>query len=271
VSSATSNERASASRTQRALVSLFDAIYASPDADPVIRFQTRFGIAVGVLGILVALPGLAVSLVTGDSFDATLNGAWIVGFGLQLGAIRLGAPMAIMRWTMMATGGCLFLAFTVITRELEPQQLFWLALLPLAAQAFAGPRASDAAPAGSPRGPAVVWILVLAAGVLVIVAHQVGLTFDRPGRVLPRWALAVDFVMFTSAAYGLVYVYELSVREAQAELAQLRQVFSVCAWCRKVRDRDEWIPFERYLDEHRRHDLTHGICPSCLERQFGKR
>jgi len=267
----TDNERPPAMRPRRALVALFDAIYTAPDADPVIRFQTRFGIAVSLLGILVALPGLAVSLVTGDSFDAILNGAWIVAFGLQLGSIQLGAPMAIVKWTMMATGGCLFLAFTVITRDLEPQQLFWLALLPLAAQAFAGARASDAASAGSVWAPVGVWVLVLAAGVLVIVAHQLGLTFDRPGRVLPRWALAVDFVMFTSAAYGLVHVYELSVREAQAELAQLRQVLSVCAWCRKVRDKGEWIPFERYLDEHRRDDLTHGICPSCLERQFGKR
>jgi hypothetical protein len=46
-------------------------------------------------------------------------------------------------------------------------------------------------------------------------------------------------------------------------LRALEGFIQVCAWCRKVNVRDEWLPFEQYLK--REHDVqsTHGICPAC--------
>jgi hypothetical protein len=46
-------------------------------------------------------------------------------------------------------------------------------------------------------------------------------------------------------------------------LRLLEGFIQVCAWCRKVKVRDEWLPFEQYLK--REHDVqaTHGICPGC--------
>ena len=43
----------------------------------------------------------------------------------------------------------------------------------------------------------------------------------------------------------------------------LESYIQICAWCRKVNVKDEWISFEQYLK--RQHEVlsTHGICPEC--------
>jgi hypothetical protein len=108
-----------------------------------------------------------------------------------------------------------------------------------------------------------VTFVAIGLGILVVVAHQVGLTFDESQDLTPAWALAVDFVSFMAAASGLLVIHRVSVRETQAELRRLRGLLSVCAWCGKICDDGDWIPVEQYIATHERSDLSHGICPSC--------
>lgn len=258
---------ASPSRSRRAVLALLDGIHRRPAGDPQVRFQARFAVGASLLALMVAVPTLAVALVRADRPDAALTGSLIAALAAQLVAIRLRAPMAIMNWTLLATAGVFLVASTLVPGPLEPQQVFWLVLLPLAAHALAGPRGADGRTASS-GAPLVMLGAVLAAGVALVLARDVGYTLDPSARVAAKLTLAFDFVTFTLAAYGLVYVYDLSIREAHADLARLRQLLSVCAWCKKIHHQDDWIPLESYLRDHQRHDLTHGICPSCLERQI---
>jgi DNA-binding NarL/FixJ family response regulator len=59
---------------------------------------------------------------------------------------------------------------------------------------------------------------------------------------------------------------------ALAEVAQLRGLLPVCAWCKKVRDdAGYWDSIEGYLARHLSTQYTHGICQDCatkLEAQF---
>lgn len=43
----------------------------------------------------------------------------------------------------------------------------------------------------------------------------------------------------------------------------LENFIQVCAWCRKVKVGEEWVPFEQYMKQE--HDVrsSHGICPTC--------
>ncbi|HET7584303.1 MAG TPA: PAS domain S-box protein [Gemmatimonadaceae bacterium] len=62
---------------------------------------------------------------------------------------------------------------------------------------------------------------------------------------------------------------ERLVRELQAALAEvqsLRAILPTCAYCRKVRDDDDyWHTVEAYLAQHTGTRFSHGICPSCYE------
>lgn len=256
-----------AARTRRALLAVIDAVHQVPAGDPHARYQVRFTVGGSLLAILVAIPSLAIEVATGDQVGMALIGTFAGAIILQLGAIRLGVSTGLIMWTLLGSVAVFLVATMLATRELDPPQLAWLVLLPLAAQALVGPRATDAEPAPSSHAPLLAAIVAVALGLAVVGAHQVGLTIHRPVAVQPKWMQAVDFALFMASAYGLDFLHELSSRESLAELAQLRRLLSMCAWCKKIRDQDRWVPLERYLAEHQRHDLTHGICPTCLEMQ----
>ena len=57
------------------------------------------------------------------------------------------------------------------------------------------------------------------------------------------------------------------LQSALAEVEQLRGLFPVCAWCRRVRDDGGyWDSIEGYLAKHLNTQYTHGICNECDER-----
>ena len=74
---------------------------------------------------------------------------------------------------------------------------------------------------------------------------------------------------------------EQLVRELQTALAEvrtLRAILPICAYCRKIRDDENyWHTVENYISQHTATRFSHGICPSCLaielepERQLVKR
>jgi sigma-B regulation protein RsbU (phosphoserine phosphatase) len=57
------------------------------------------------------------------------------------------------------------------------------------------------------------------------------------------------------------------LEESLARVKQLRGLLPMCAWCKKVRnDQDYWQEVECYVAAHSEARFTHGICPACLEK-----
>jgi DNA-binding response OmpR family regulator len=55
-----------------------------------------------------------------------------------------------------------------------------------------------------------------------------------------------------------------------AEIKQLHGLLPICAWCKKVRDgQNYWHEVESYVASHSAARFTHGICPTCLEKAKG--
>jgi DNA-binding response OmpR family regulator len=51
---------------------------------------------------------------------------------------------------------------------------------------------------------------------------------------------------------------------AQARERRLRGLLPICAWCKKIRDdQNYWLQVEDYLCEHADVRFSHGICPDC--------
>ncbi|RKX27104.1 MAG: response regulator [Candidatus Zixiibacteriota bacterium] len=63
----------------------------------------------------------------------------------------------------------------------------------------------------------------------------------------------------------------VDLEESLAHIKQLQGCLPICAWCKKIRDgEDYWNNVEDYLLAHSEVDFSHGICPDCLEKHFGK-
>jgi hypothetical protein len=41
----------------------------------------------------------------------------------------------------------------------------------------------------------------------------------------------------------------------------------VCAWCRKIHFKGEWIPLEDFFKSSFDTPTTHGVCPKCMEQE----
>jgi hypothetical protein len=47
-------------------------------------------------------------------------------------------------------------------------------------------------------------------------------------------------------------------------LRQLEDFLRVCAWCRRIDFKGEWMPLEEFMEQGFDTPTTHGICPDCL-------
>ncbi|MEO6033658.1 MAG: hypothetical protein ABIQ35_00225 [Verrucomicrobiota bacterium] len=55
-----------------------------------------------------------------------------------------------------------------------------------------------------------------------------------------------------------------STRRNLDRLKYLEQFLHVCAWCRRIDSKGEWMVTEKFLAQGLDTTTTHGICPDCL-------
>ncbi len=61
------------------------------------------------------------------------------------------------------------------------------------------------------------------------------------------------------------------LREALGKISTLRGLLPICAACKKIRDdKGYWRQIEVYLSEHTEADFSHGICPECAKKLYGR-
>jgi hypothetical protein len=48
------------------------------------------------------------------------------------------------------------------------------------------------------------------------------------------------------------------------QLEELEDFLRVCAWCRRIDFKGEWMPLEDFMEQGFDTPTTHGICPDCL-------
>lgn len=55
------------------------------------------------------------------------------------------------------------------------------------------------------------------------------------------------------------------LEDALSHVKQLRGLMPICAWCKRVRDdQDYWHSVEEYITERTDAQFSHGICPDCM-------
>jgi hypothetical protein len=58
-----------------------------------------------------------------------------------------------------------------------------------------------------------------------------------------------------------------STRRLMKRVESLERFMRVCAWCRRIDYKGEWMPLEDFMEQGFDTPTTHGICPQCLRRQ----
>ncbi|MBI5483242.1 MAG: response regulator [Deltaproteobacteria bacterium] len=58
---------------------------------------------------------------------------------------------------------------------------------------------------------------------------------------------------------------------ALSQVKKLEGIIPICMYCKKIRnDEEAWQNMEHYISEHSDAEFSHGICPVCFEKNFGK-
>jgi hypothetical protein len=83
------------------------------------------------------------------------------------------------------------------------------------------------------------------------------------GPEAPNWHEAVLETCITSLVWLAVHIV---TRKLMTRLRYLEEFLRVCAWCRKIGFKSEWIPMEEYFDRHLATKTSHGICPECARK-----
>jgi PAS domain S-box-containing protein len=59
------------------------------------------------------------------------------------------------------------------------------------------------------------------------------------------------------------------LEEALAEIKTLRGIVPICSFCKKIRDdKGFWEQVDVYIQKHSQADISHSICPECMEKHY---
>ena len=61
------------------------------------------------------------------------------------------------------------------------------------------------------------------------------------------------------------------LEEAQAHVKTLQGILPICMHCHSIRSDDQsWQKLDSYIRDHTEVELSHGLCPECLEKYYPK-
>jgi PAS domain S-box-containing protein len=101
-------------------------------------------------------------------------------------------------------------------------------------------------------------------GTIVWILLSVSLVKDGDGAPLFFIAQIEDITARKNAEEALQKLNG-ELRAALAEVAQLRGILPMCAYCKKIRnDGNYWELVESYITRHTQARFSHGICPECV-------
>ncbi len=92
--------------------------------------------------------------------------------------------------------------------------------------------------------------------------------FDSPvdpaqGTIFFNWReCLIESVLIALVAVPVIFF----TRRWLSRLYYLEGFLRICAWCKKIENKDEWVPIETFFKENFRTESSHGICPNCFEK-----
>jgi hypothetical protein len=79
----------------------------------------------------------------------------------------------------------------------------------------------------------------------------------------------MESILETVVASALAAVTLLLTRDCLNRIKILEGFVPTCAHCKRIRVGETWVPLEDYIDANSDARMTHGLCPYCLEMEYG--
>jgi hypothetical protein len=123
--------------------------------------------------------------------------------------------------------------------------------------------------------------VAITTGVVLIVttlSYSISSYFDRPNILFGTLTgFFISLFVTPLISYSLVKSFkkslksETELRKALAKVETLSGLIPICSVCKDVRDDSGyWKKIEEYLHTNTDAQLSHGICPSCIEGEYQK-
>ncbi|MCP4760769.1 MAG: GAF domain-containing protein [archaeon] len=84
----------------------------------------------------------------------------------------------------------------------------------------------------------------------------------------------IEFLEMIGEQVGLAINNSLTyskLKQTLEELQSLRKILPICSHCKKIRDdKGFWGDVENYLKKYLRTEVSHGICPECMEKHYSE-
>ena len=72
--------------------------------------------------------------------------------------------------------------------------------------------------------------------------------------------------LLTLLTLAVWFLVANSTRRVLERVRYLEGFLRVCAWCRRIRYKESWMPLEEFMQQGFDTPTSHGICKECLER-----
>jgi hypothetical protein len=87
------------------------------------------------------------------------------------------------------------------------------------------------------------------------------------------FGILVGIQILSALGMIIMIVERKSERMERTEMhaERLEGLLPICAHCKKIRDKDgNWQVLEYYIESRSRAEFSHGVCPECLKKHYGK-
>ncbi len=83
---------------------------------------------------------------------------------------------------------------------------------------------------------------------------------------LPHRDVDINRTEITTVVLVLLWMFSAyKIYLVVSRLSYLESFLHVCAWCRKIEYRDQWLSLEAHFAQKTGGQVSHGICPECAE------
>jgi PAS domain S-box-containing protein len=116
----------------------------------------------------------------------------------------------------------------------------------------------------------ITFRIVRADGSIRWIAHVCQPVHDAQGKFLGTRGSNRDITIRKNAEQDRERLIN-ELQEALAKVKALSGMLPICSSCRKIRDdKGYWQQIELYIRDHSEAEFTHGICPDCARKIYGK-
>lgn len=108
----------------------------------------------------------------------------------------------------------------------------------------------------------------LVSALLGTIFTVLGIFLSPAGGILWMGLLNRTLTLFTIWATAVLVLLH---KQAAEHIKVLQGLLPICSGCKKIREgASAWHPLEVYIETHSEAQFTHGLCPECIQKHYGR-